>query len=55
MTAALESIGTVVTFLLGKFASILDLFTTNPLLLIFVGIFVLGAIIGLVRRVISVA
>lgn len=55
LSTVLSGIGDVVTFLLGKFGDIIGLFTENPLLLLFVGIFVLGAIIGLVRRVISVA
>ena len=51
MASFLETIGTVVTFLIGQFGNILNLFTTNNVLILLLGIMVCGAIIGLAMRV----
>jgi uncharacterized membrane protein len=51
MSAFLTDIGSVITMLLGNFSSILNLFTTQPVLTIIFAIFVLGAVIGLVTRI----
>jgi uncharacterized membrane protein len=50
MSAFLTDIGSVVTMLLGKFTDVLGLFTSQPVLTVIFGIFVTGAVIGLVTR-----
>lgn len=50
LATALTSIGSVVTFLMGKFGEILGYVVTEPALIIPFGIFVVGGIIGLVSR-----
>ncbi len=49
----LTNIGSVVTTLTGMFGNVLGLFATEPILLIPTGIFVIGAVIGLVKRLIG--
>jgi len=46
----LTDIGSVATMLLGKFGDILGMFTTQPVLTVIFGIFVVGGVIGLVTR-----
>lgn len=57
MPTAIETLvttlGSVVTFLVGKFGAILTLFTTNVLLILMLGIMVTGGIIGLSIRVLK--
>jgi hypothetical protein len=55
LEGALTALSSVITFLIGFFTQILGLFVTSPTLLIFLGIFVCGAIIGLVTRVVRSA
>jgi hypothetical protein len=47
----ITNIGSVWTFLFGFFDDIFSMFLNNPVLTIVFGIFVTGAIIGLVSRV----
>ena len=49
----LEDEGEVFTDFTGRFTDILELFTTEPLLILLLGIMVVGAIIGLVMRVVN--
>lgn len=50
LTTFLTAMTEIVTWFLSKFASILTLYTTEPVLMIPFTIFVVGAIIGLVGR-----
>ncbi len=49
----LTNISSVMTTLTGMFGDVLALFATEPILLIPTGIFVIGAVIGLVKRLIG--
>ena len=48
---SLDTLGTSVTFLLGKFTSMASTLLSSPLFLIGVGFFVIGGAIGLVKRI----
>lgn len=48
----MDSLTTVVTWLTGQFTSVLATITSNPILLLSVGIFACGAVIGLCKRLI---
>lgn len=50
MTQFLTDIGSVVTEMIANFGDILTLFTTQPVLMVIFGIFVTGAVIGLITR-----
>ena len=49
----MESLTTVMTFVTGQFSSMVTTISGQPLMLIPVGIFVVGASIGLVKRVLG--
>ena len=49
----LTNIGSVVTTITGMFGNVLGLFCTEPILLIPTAIFIVGAVIGLVKRLIG--
>lgn len=51
----LTNVGSVVTAITGFFADVLELFSNEPILLLPLGIFVIGAVIGLVSRMIRAA
>lgn len=51
--SALDTLGTAVTFLLTQFTNMASTLLSTPLFLIGVGIFVIGASIGLVKRIVS--
>ena len=48
----LDTLGTAVAFVLGKFTAMATQMLSTPLFLLPLGIFVLGACIGLVKRLI---
>lgn len=48
----MEALGTVITFLTTQFSSMLAVIIAEPILLLPVGIFVAGAVIGLAHRLI---
>lgn len=50
---ALDTLGTAVTFLLTQFTNMASTLLSTPLFLIGVGVFVIGASIGLVKRIVS--
>ena len=52
MAQLLLDLGEVVTYIIGEFTNILGLFTTEPLLMLLLGIMVMGTIIGLSMRVV---
>lgn len=52
MTELLTKMGAVFTAITGYFTDILELFVTEPLLLLMLGFLFVGAVIGLVMRVI---
>lgn len=54
MTEFLALIQAVITALVGNFGTILTLYTTQPILTVTFAIFVFGAVIGLVGRVIHI-
>ena len=47
-----ENLGTVVTWVIGQVGDVMDVVVQNPILLISVGIFVVGAAIGLFKRLV---
>lgn len=49
-TGALATLGTVITQIISWVSDMVTTISSNPLLLISLGIFVLGAIIGLAKR-----
>ena len=49
----MEVLGTVMTFVTGQFSSMVTTISSQPLMLIPVGVFVVGASIGLVKRVLG--
>ena len=49
----MESLATVMTFVTTQFSSMVTTISGQPLMLIPVGIFVVGASIGLVKRVLG--
>lgn len=51
-TTALDTLGTVVTYLLGQFTDMAGELLNTPLALIGIGFFVIGGSIGLVHRII---
>lgn len=51
LSAFLTDIGSVITMLIGEFTDILRLFLTEPVLAVIFGVFVTGAVIGLVTRI----
>lgn len=53
MAQYLLDLGAVFTALTGHFASVLTLFTTEPVLMLVSGIMITGAVIGLVSRLIN--
>lgn len=53
MTELITSLTSIFTFLTGSFATVLAMFTSEPILMFLFGIMVTGAIIGLSMRVIS--
>ncbi len=52
VVTSMEGLTTVVTWLNGQFSSMIDTIVAEPLLLLSVGIFALGAVIGLAHRLI---
>lgn len=52
VTTGMEALGTVVTWLTTQFSNIIEVIIATPILLLPVGIFVAGAIIGLAHRLI---
>ena len=50
---ALDTLKTAVEFLLTQFTSMASTLLSTPLFLIGVGVFVIGASIGLVKRIVS--
>lgn len=52
ITATLDGVKTVVTFLFAQFGTLVTTISSQPLLLIPTGIFVSGSIIGLAKRLI---
>lgn len=48
----MEALGTVVTWLTTQFSNIIEVIIATPILLLPVGIFVAGAVIGLAHRLI---
>lgn len=52
LTALLGNMGDVFTAITGYFTNILGLFVSEPLLLLMLGFLFVGAVIGLVMRVI---
>lgn len=46
----ITDVGGVITALIGYFGDILELFTTTPVLAVIFGVFLTGAVIGLVTR-----
>lgn len=52
-TTGMESVTTVVTFLWGQITQVVTTITSQPLLLIPVGLFVAGGAIGLAKRFIG--
>lgn len=46
----ISDVGSVITALVGYFSDILGLFTTEPVLAVIFGVFLTGAVIGLVTR-----
>lgn len=50
---ALDTLTTAVNFLLTQFTSMASTLLSTPLFLIGVGVFVIGASIGLVKRIVS--
>lgn len=52
ISAPLDGVKTVVTFLLEQFGSLVTTIASQPLLLLSTGIFICGAIIGLAKRLI---
>lgn len=51
-SGAMEGLTTVVTWLTGQFSGMLSTIVAEPILLLSVGIFALGAVIGLAHRLI---
>lgn len=49
---SMEGLTTVVTWLTGQFSAVIDTIVAEPILLLSVGIFACGAIIGLAHRLI---
>ena len=52
MAQLLLDMGEVFTFMIGKFSDVLALYTSEPLLLLLLGIMIVGAVIGLTMRVV---
>lgn len=52
VASAMDGLTTVVTWLTGQFSGMLDTIVAEPILLLSVGIFALGAVIGLAHRLI---
>lgn len=50
LTSFLTDIGSVITALIGYFSDVLQLFTSEPVLAVIFGIFLTGAVVGLVTR-----
>ena len=48
----ISSMGDVFGFFIARFANVLTLFTSEPLLLLLLGIMIVGAVIGLTMRVV---
>ena len=53
ISAGLEGVKSVVTYIFTEFSSLVTVIASQPLLLLPVGIFVCGAIIGLAKRLIG--
>jgi len=53
VVSLISSIALIFSDILDYFGDILTLFTTNPLLLLGVGLFFIGGVIGLTMRLIS--
>ena len=53
ITTALSNVGEVVTAMVGYFGDILEMFVTEPVLLIGVAVFFVSAVIGLVMRLVK--
>lgn len=49
---AMEGLTTVVTWLTGQFGGVIDTIVAEPILLLSVGIFACGSVIGLAHRLI---
>lgn len=52
ISAGLTGVQSVVTYLFSEFSNLVTVIASQPLLLLSVGIFVCGAIIGLAKRLI---
>lgn len=52
VATGMEALGTVVTWLTTQFSNIIEVIIATPILLLPVGIFVAGAVIGLAHRLI---
>lgn len=52
VSTGMEALGTVVTWLTTQFSNIIEVIIATPILLLPVGIFVAGAVIGLAHRLI---
>lgn len=52
MSGVLSSVGQVITFVIGFIGDIFGLFTTQPVLEIFLGLAVMSAIVSLVKSLI---
>lgn len=52
VTTGMDALGTVVTWLTTQFSNMIDVIIATPILLLPVGIFVAGAVIGLAHRLI---
>lgn len=52
VTTGMEALGTVVTWLTTQFSNMIEVIIATPILLLPVGIFVAGAVIGLAHRLI---
>lgn len=52
VVSGMEGLTTVVTWLTGQFAGVIDTIVAEPILLLSVGIFACGSVIGLAHRLI---
>lgn len=52
VVTSMEGLTTVVTWLTGQFSGVIDTIVAEPILLLSVGIFACGAVIGLAHRLI---
>lgn len=52
VSVSMDALGTVVTWLTAQFSNMIEVIIATPILLLPVGIFVAGAVIGLAHRLI---